>query len=270
MAGLATARQPPFSAFGGGVPADSPDSAAASPGVVRPLRRLRLLPGAPGLRAAEAVRRARKGATKRLRPGDTPLTPHPRHAAAARRRRIPTPGRPARRPFHPGPARRRHGRQSRRRGDGQHHAVLYSDLRDPVALLRGDRTDTGLAGYWPYAATDHPSHLDAGQVASYTALMAASQPLVPKGCWTPTRCTGTADCSMSAAVTVASSPRSPSGPPPWISCCSICRPSPSRPECASKHEDKNICLLPGLQALLSGEYSGVKPLFPAAGRCGVS
>ncbi len=63
----------------------------------------------------------------------------------------------------------------------EHHAVLYSDLRDPVALLRGDRTDTGLAGYWPYAATDHPSHLDAGQVASYTALMAASQPLVAEG-----------------------------------------------------------------------------------------
>ncbi len=33
----------------------------------------------------------------------------------------------------------------------EHHALLYDDLRDPVALLREERGGTGLAGYWPYA-----------------------------------------------------------------------------------------------------------------------
>ena len=57
-----------------------------------------------------------------------------------------------------------------------HHPMLYADLQDPVALLRADRGNTALAGYWPYAAG-----ADAGadgQVAAYTALMAASQPMV--------------------------------------------------------------------------------------------
>jgi demethylspheroidene O-methyltransferase len=53
----------------------------------------------------------------------------------------------------------------------EHNALLYDDLRDPVALLRdgGDR----LARYWSYAP-DAP----APEVASYSALMSASQPLV--------------------------------------------------------------------------------------------
>lgn len=53
----------------------------------------------------------------------------------------------------------------------EHNALLYDDLRDPVALLRdgGDR----LARYWAYAA-DAP----APEVAAYSALMSASQPLV--------------------------------------------------------------------------------------------
>ena len=34
----------------------------------------------------------------------------------------------------------------------EHHAALYADLADPVALLRGDESDRRLARYWPYAA----------------------------------------------------------------------------------------------------------------------
>ncbi len=34
----------------------------------------------------------------------------------------------------------------------EHHALLYADLADPVALLRGETGRTRLASYWPYAA----------------------------------------------------------------------------------------------------------------------
>jgi len=58
----------------------------------------------------------------------------------------------------------------------EHHATFYADLRDPLALLRGQLGD--LADYWPYASNPLPSTLAAPQVAPYSALMAASQPLV--------------------------------------------------------------------------------------------
>ncbi|WP_027289286.1 methyltransferase [Rhodovibrio salinarum] len=59
-----------------------------------------------------------------------------------------------------------------------HHAMLYADLADPVALLRGERGPTQLGGYWPYAKTDDPKTLPAEQVGAYSQLMAQSQPLV--------------------------------------------------------------------------------------------
>lgn len=64
----------------------------------------------------------------------------------------------------------------------RHHAVLYDDLRDPLALLRADADDarpTGLAGYWPYAAAGEASHAlpDAG-VARYSETMTATLPPV--------------------------------------------------------------------------------------------
>jgi len=59
----------------------------------------------------------------------------------------------------------------------EHHTLLYADLRDPVALLRGERTGA-LAQYWPYADAEHPAALGPGEVAPYSALMAASQPLI--------------------------------------------------------------------------------------------
>ena len=59
-----------------------------------------------------------------------------------------------------------------------HHAMLYADLIDPVALLRGERGGGQLAAYWPYAGTEQPESLNDADVAPYTALMAASQPMI--------------------------------------------------------------------------------------------
>lgn len=60
----------------------------------------------------------------------------------------------------------------------QHHAALYADLRDPLALLRGDAGPTQLGAVWPYAGSDSPASLPPDAVAAYSRLMAASQPLV--------------------------------------------------------------------------------------------
>jgi demethylspheroidene O-methyltransferase len=60
----------------------------------------------------------------------------------------------------------------------EHHALLYADLVDPVALLRGDQHDTELSRYWPYASAGAAANLGSNQVAGYTALMAASQSLI--------------------------------------------------------------------------------------------
>lgn len=60
----------------------------------------------------------------------------------------------------------------------EHHRLLYSDLRDPVSLLRGAANETDLARYWPYAQGANPSSCDTERFAPYTALMAASQQLI--------------------------------------------------------------------------------------------
>ncbi len=60
----------------------------------------------------------------------------------------------------------------------EHHTLLYADLNDPVALLRGEAASTALARYWPYADGDRPEALTGEAIAPYTALMSASQPLV--------------------------------------------------------------------------------------------
>ena len=59
-----------------------------------------------------------------------------------------------------------------------HHAMLYADLADPVALLRGVPTSTRLAAYWPYARPSGPAPLTGEAVGPYTALMSASQAMV--------------------------------------------------------------------------------------------
>ena len=62
----------------------------------------------------------------------------------------------------------------------RHHALLYADLADPVALLREGGADTRLGRFWTYAGAGVARADDAGSgdVADYTELMAASQPLV--------------------------------------------------------------------------------------------
>lgn len=61
----------------------------------------------------------------------------------------------------------------------EHHEMLYADLGDPVALLRGDRSaPSRLAAYWPYAGAAEPAAAQATEVSAYSQLMSASQPLV--------------------------------------------------------------------------------------------
>jgi demethylspheroidene O-methyltransferase len=59
-----------------------------------------------------------------------------------------------------------------------HHAMLYADLADPVALLRGELESPQLQAFWAYARHPDPASAAAGQVQAYSALMADSQGLV--------------------------------------------------------------------------------------------
>lgn len=61
----------------------------------------------------------------------------------------------------------------------EHHATLYADLADPLALLRRE-SRPAMAGYWPYAEAEGttPAALAPEHVADYSQLMSASQPLV--------------------------------------------------------------------------------------------
>ena len=58
----------------------------------------------------------------------------------------------------------------------EHNALLYEELRDPLALLRRPAADRGtaLTGYWPYAANARRAGVGAADVAGYSALMAAT------------------------------------------------------------------------------------------------
>lgn len=60
----------------------------------------------------------------------------------------------------------------------EHHAALYSDLADPVALLRAESTSTALADYWAYGRTQRPSDLRRGDIAGYSHVMSESQSLI--------------------------------------------------------------------------------------------
>ncbi|MBM3628448.1 MAG: MarR family transcriptional regulator, partial [Alphaproteobacteria bacterium] len=60
----------------------------------------------------------------------------------------------------------------------EHHALVYRDLADPVALLRGEAAPGSLRGYWGYARAADPTSLSAADVAAYSRLMALSQPPV--------------------------------------------------------------------------------------------
>jgi demethylspheroidene O-methyltransferase len=60
----------------------------------------------------------------------------------------------------------------------EHHAMLYRDLADPVAMLRGGPGGGELQRYWAYARGGDPAALPGEDVAPYSALMAASQAMV--------------------------------------------------------------------------------------------
>jgi demethylspheroidene O-methyltransferase len=60
----------------------------------------------------------------------------------------------------------------------QHHAMLYRDLQDPVALLRGVDRPRELARFWGYAGSNNFAALDDDAVAAYTDLMARSQSFI--------------------------------------------------------------------------------------------
>lgn len=59
----------------------------------------------------------------------------------------------------------------------EHHAVLYDDLRDPVAMLRHGH-GVGLNRFWSYASDSDPAPGEDAASATYSALMSASQPMV--------------------------------------------------------------------------------------------
>lgn len=61
----------------------------------------------------------------------------------------------------------------------RHHRLLYADLADPLALLRGDRREaTGLSRFWTYAGALQGVTERGEQTAEYSQLMAASQHFV--------------------------------------------------------------------------------------------
>ncbi|MEM1384490.1 MAG: methyltransferase [Pseudomonadota bacterium] len=58
-----------------------------------------------------------------------------------------------------------------------HHAMLYRDLQDPLALMRDPAAETELGRYWAYVR-GQGAELAAGEVAAYSTLMAASQQFI--------------------------------------------------------------------------------------------
>jgi demethylspheroidene O-methyltransferase len=60
----------------------------------------------------------------------------------------------------------------------EHHALLYADLADPVALLREPRAATRLRRYWAYATTDAVASLGVADTQQYSRLMTTSQELI--------------------------------------------------------------------------------------------
>jgi demethylspheroidene O-methyltransferase len=63
----------------------------------------------------------------------------------------------------------------------EHHKLFYADLADPVAMLRRGRGGGELAKFWSYAEAagrGDPAAADDAGTQAYSALMAASQPMV--------------------------------------------------------------------------------------------
>jgi len=62
----------------------------------------------------------------------------------------------------------------------RHHAAVYRDLTDPVALLRRDRTDTETAQFWSYVGDGEQwgKHVGSEDAHDYSTLMRLSQAMV--------------------------------------------------------------------------------------------
>lgn len=60
----------------------------------------------------------------------------------------------------------------------EHHRLLYHDLSDPVALLRGELGDPQLRAFWAYARRPEVVRASPQEVSPYSALMAMSQTMV--------------------------------------------------------------------------------------------
>jgi demethylspheroidene O-methyltransferase len=60
----------------------------------------------------------------------------------------------------------------------RHHKMLYADLADPVALLRGEAGATRIGRYWAYAREADPASSEGRQVAAYSELMASTQGMI--------------------------------------------------------------------------------------------
>ena len=60
----------------------------------------------------------------------------------------------------------------------RHHRMLYRDLADPLALLRGERAETELGQYWAYAGSAEPAAEGEAAVAEYSELMGVSNAFV--------------------------------------------------------------------------------------------
>ena len=60
----------------------------------------------------------------------------------------------------------------------EHHSALYSDLSDPLALLRGEPETTDLARFWAYSKNTSPTTLNPEETTDYSDLMAASQVMI--------------------------------------------------------------------------------------------
>ena len=62
----------------------------------------------------------------------------------------------------------------------EHHAMLYRDLADPVALLRGCGGERALGAFWSYSETADASDQSRDRTLAYTRLMSASQAMVSR------------------------------------------------------------------------------------------
>lgn len=60
----------------------------------------------------------------------------------------------------------------------EHHAALYEDLADPVALLRDEPASTRLGEYWEYSRKSGSGEARSDNTTAYSRLMAASQEMI--------------------------------------------------------------------------------------------